>query len=294
MPRTEPDAPKPEAPKPAAGRVPASQRGWFGERMPRGMHKGPKRPYYFWDTGKGIALEMVYVPPGEFIMGVNEGEDPEAFSHEGPRHKHLIPYGYYIGRYETTWREYRAFCQAAKRRVPDTPSYGARDDYPIANVDWQESVDFCTWAGLALPTEAEWEKASRGIDGRKYPWGNAPAPAPDLCHWEENPSSKDRPVTGGTYPKGVSPFGACEMSGNMYEWCADWYQKDVYKRYARGDTKPPETGTERVKRSGCFWNAAVKMRCARRDSFDPSERHEAVGFRPVKRAVESGSAPRGR
>ena len=118
------------------------------------------------------------------------------------------------------------------------------------NVSWDDAKAFCDWAGLSLPTEVQWEKAARGTDGsRKYPWGND-APTPHLCRFSGSPGATTDPA--GVHPGGASPYGALDMAGNVGEWCADWYDRSAYERYARGDTSPPSSGQDHVFRGGSW------------------------------------------
>ncbi|MFC1706495.1 formylglycine-generating enzyme family protein [Planctomycetota bacterium] len=226
--------------------------GWHGETMPTGMRKAEEKNVYLWSAPAGLQIQMVYVPPGEFIMGSDSG-----LIDEMPAHTHPAPTGYYIGRYETRVREFRAF----------RPQTNGRDNEPVVEVDWNNAKGFCDWAGLRLPSEAEWEKAARGTDGRTYPWGN---------EWDATKASKDREVKPvGSFPAGISPYGAHDMVGNVYEWCADSYDAHAYRRYARGDTGPT-TGRGYVLRSG-----PGDLRCAFRGGYGPSC-GDLLGFRPVK------------
>ncbi|MGH7295300.1 MAG: formylglycine-generating enzyme family protein, partial [Polyangiaceae bacterium] len=233
---------------PSATAAPDAAHGWTGETMPKGMRKGAKKPVYVWKKpgdAKAIEIEMVYVPAGDFIMGTDD--TASYFSDAHPRHTHPMPNGTYIGRNDVTWAQYLAFCNATGRARPEAPRWGIQRDHPVVNVSWDDAVAFCTWAGLRLPSEAEWEKAARGTDGRKYPWGNDD-PTSSLCMYY----SRDGTSPVGSHPAGASPCGALDMAGNVWQWCADWYDRNAYKRYANGDTSPPTGSRDRVRR-GCSW-----------------------------------------
>jgi serine/threonine-protein kinase len=191
-----------------------------------------------------------------------------------------MPKGYYIGRCETTWREYRVFCRASGRSEPKAPSWAANDDHPVVNVSWEDAKAFCDWAGLRLPTEAEWEKAARGTDGREFPWGNAEATA-DLAVFQ---GFGMKPV--GSCPNGASPYGALDLAGNVSEWCADWYDSSAYARYARGDATPPADGSRRVIRGGAWSDGLGALRAACRRRLDPDDRFYPLGFRPARGTPE--------
>jgi formylglycine-generating enzyme required for sulfatase activity len=247
---------------------------WGNETLPEGMRRGREKPVYLWNTGKeGLEIEMVYVPAGEFTMGASEGDLDEQ-----PAHKHRIDCGYFVGRRETTWREFRAFAKAGGRPEPPAPPWGAKDEYPVVNVSWDDAATFCVWAGLALPSEAEWEKAARGPDGRVFPWGSEP-PTPERGVFQGSRS----PGLGGRCPAGASPCGALDMAGNVWEWCRDAYMGNAYEQYARGDfAEPRGGGALRAVRGGSFKNDATSLKAWHRNWLAPGERSAFVGFRVVK------------
>jgi len=170
---------------------------------------------------------MVYVPAGEFIMGSDEGD-----SDEQPVHTVYLD-AFYIDKYEVTNAQYRRCVEAGAYSLPHStdrytdPNYA---EYPVVYVDWYQAEAYCRWAGKRLPTEAEWEKAARGTEGRIWPWGNAfdgskVNSCDKNCPYDYNDASVDdgyadtAPV--GSYPAGASPCGALDMAGNVWEWVAD-------------------------------------------------------------------------
>jgi formylglycine-generating enzyme required for sulfatase activity len=175
---------------------------------------------------------MVRVPHGEFTMGSDDvdKEDKAAefgiakpwFLDEHPAHKVNLP-TYYIDKYEVTYAQYRAFVDQTGHHPPPDWTNGAmpngKDQYPVAYVTWEDAAAFCQWAGKRLPSEAEWEKAARGTDGRMYPWGNEFDESKGNFNNQEGHS-----VPVGGYEAGKSPYGAYDMIGNVWEWTADWYQ----------------------------------------------------------------------
>lgn len=175
---------------------------------------------------------MVKVPSGPFIMGSDETDPQDKaaeygilkpwFKDEHPAHRLTLP-TYYIDTLEVSNQAYRAFVQDTGRRPPPDWAEGRYDvdrvGHPVVHVTWEDANAYCLWAGKRLPTEAEWEKAARGTDGRSYPWGNFFDPTrANVNNLVGNTSE------GGRYDGGKSPYGAYDMIGNVWEWTADWYR----------------------------------------------------------------------
>jgi formylglycine-generating enzyme len=222
--------------------------------------------------------ELVAVPAGEFIMGSDDGPDDER-----PRRRVYLN-GFRIYLTEVTVAQYRAFCAACGRSMPDPPSWGWKDDHPIVNVSADDAQAYAQWAGVALPTEAQWEKAARGPDGRNYPWGNEWNP--DKCHCSRaklNDAQGTAPVT--AHPEGASPCGALDMVGNVWELCADWYRKDCYRTAPSRNPTGPSSGAVRVVRGGSWaFIGGAAFRATRRanENYLPAgSDHLAGGFRCV-------------
>jgi formylglycine-generating enzyme required for sulfatase activity len=213
---------------------------------------------------------MVLVPAGAFLMGSDDADD------EKPRHQVVLD-GFYIEVYEVTNALYKQFVQATGR-VAAASSKDQRvnpDAQPVVGVSWHDADAYCRWAGKRLPTEAEWEKAARGTDGRKYPWGD---------QWDasransaEGGLGKTSPV--GSYPAGVGPYGAHDMAGNVREWVADWYEAEYYKRSPERNPKGPDSGLMRVLRGGSWYYGPVYLRAAGRYDLTPDFRNDGIGFR---------------
>jgi len=183
--------------------------------------------------------EMVFVPAGPFKMGM----DPIPMDQEQreqlntPKHEVTLD-GYWIYKYPVTVKQYKAYLEANKDRkplqhftgkMPAEPLWGWQDNHPMVNVTAAQAADYAKWAGAALPTEAQWEKAARGTDGRLYPWGNDWDP--DACVHSSKvfcDAKGTRPV--GSCPKNVSPYGAMDMAGNVWQFCDDMFRKDWYSR----------------------------------------------------------------
>jgi serine/threonine-protein kinase len=217
--------------------------------------------------------EMVFVPAGTFTMGDSSGD-----SDERPAHKVYLD-GFWIYKTPVTVAQYRKFCEVTHREMPDEPNWGWQDDHPIVGVTWNDATAYAKWAGVRLPTEAEWEKAARGTDGRKYPWGN---------RWDSSRlqcSKGDWGDSGGTasvgaHPEGASPYGVLDMAGNVWEWMADWYEVGYYANAPKRDPKGPPTGTKRVLRSGSWRGFSPSIfRVVSRGANRPDKGLVIYGFR---------------
>jgi formylglycine-generating enzyme required for sulfatase activity len=219
-------------------------------------------------------LVMVNVPAGEFTMGSNDGD-----SDEKPEHKVYLD-GYWIGKYEVTFEQYDKYCEETGREKPDDSGWG-RGKRPVIKVSWEDATAYCEWlkkkTGLnfRLPTEAHWEKAARGTDGRVYPWGNEFDK--NKCNSEESRLKKTSPV--GKFPDGASPYGCFDMAGNVWEWCSDWYEKKYYEKSPDKNPIGPNSGSKRVMRGGSWYDDAAGVRCAVRDRDTPDYRVSSLGLR---------------
>lgn len=220
---------------------------------------------------------MVYVPAGDFTMGSPEGE-----GHDDERPQHIVYLdAFYIDKTEVTAAQYERCVKAdacsAAGSYSDACSYGASgmSDHPINCVDWNQAVTYCGWAGRRLSTEAEWEKAARGTDGRVYPWGNT-VDTSKLNSWEAGPEST---TAVGSYPAGASPYGALDMAGNVWEWVTDWYDGSYYAQSPRDNPLGPASGQFRVLRGGSWTYGALNGRAAPRARSSPDYRGVDNGFR---------------
>ncbi|MBI3922092.1 MAG: SUMF1/EgtB/PvdO family nonheme iron enzyme [Armatimonadetes bacterium] len=215
--------------------------------------------------------EMVYIPAGEFIMGRDKGEDDEK-----PMHTVYLD-SYWIYKYEVTVAQYRSFCQATNRKMPRAPDWGWKKNHPIVNVSWHDAKAYCDWACVQLPTEAQWEKAARGTDGRIYPWGNEMDRDRRRCaEGFFTLFGGTKPV--GSYPSGVSPFGVYDLAGNVWEWCADRYDRDYYKISPSRNPAGPGPGECRVLRGGSWHSANINFTSTRASDW-PINRDNIDGFR---------------
>jgi formylglycine-generating enzyme required for sulfatase activity len=192
---------------------------------------------------------MVMVPAGAFLMGRDDGAEDEA-----PAHRVYLD-TFWIDRHEVTNAEFKAFCDSTRRLLPNNPLWDPnyvldKPDYPVVNLTWRQANAYCHWKGKSLPTEAQWEKAARGTEGFLYPWGNAYAENRANI-FAEDEYQRTAPV--GSFPLGASPYGALDMSGNVWEWCLDWYQEFVYRDAPDRNPPPPsEESAWRVVRGGGF------------------------------------------
>jgi formylglycine-generating enzyme required for sulfatase activity len=224
--------------------------------------------------------DMVLVPAGEFSMGSPEG-DPD----EKPAHKVQIS-AFFMDKYEVTVKQYAAFLQESGGDRPaewKTMNKTANQNRPVMGVDWAEAARYCKWAGKRLPTEAEWEKAARGTDGRLYPWGNDPPTPLHANYGKKEWNNHEALVPVGTLEAGKSPYGIYDMAGNVWEWVSDWYDNDYYKNSPSDSPAGPPTGGFKVIRGGSWNTSARSLRAADRYFDPPSFRSQYVpGFRCAK------------
>ena len=235
--------------------------------------------------------DMVLIPAGEFKMGSNEvdteakaiqyGDKRPWYANERPESKVNLK-AFYIDRYEVTNAGYLEFVKATNHRQPDYWQNGIyppnTDKNPVVTVDWNEAKAYCEWKGRRLPSEAEWEKAARGTDGRRFPWGN---------EFEIKKTNALGAYNGllpvGTFEDGKSPYGVYDMAGNVQEWVEDWY-----KPYPGNDFNDKNYGESRKVVRGGGWGGMghyslqVYLRTSFRNMAVPDGRYNDVGFRCAK------------
>ena len=219
--------------------------------------------------------EMDLIPAGPFRMGNGKKYN------ERPEHTVTLS-AYYIDLNETTYGQYRRFVKSARYKPQGDwllPHFSYDDRCPVASVTWDDSVAFAEWAGKRLPTEAQWEKAARGTDGRIYPWGNEFDST--LLNWYGNRPESALPV--GSFPEGASPYGVLDMAGNIWEWTADLWDPVYYTYSPAVDPPGPSKGTYRVMRGG-GWNTGDlgwETRSAFRFGCSPGSWGDVMGFRCI-------------
>lgn len=257
--------------------------GWHGETMPEGLVRGKKEGEYVWKKDGAI---MVYVPAGPFTMGSDKGEIAER-----PAHTVELD-GFYIDKYEVSWRKWKAsglpYLKGRDDRLAEVqaPDWGIHDGQPVVNVDWLEAKKYTAWAGKRLPTEAEWEKAARGTDGREYPWGNEPI-TNERAISREHPISEISTAPVNCCQAGASPYGAVNMAGNVWEWCEDSYTPGFYAVSPRKNPLNQEGGNIRIVRGGAMQLNQRYLRTFSRYWLAEVERISDVGFRTVVSGVGS-------
>ncbi len=251
------------------------------------------------------------VPAGTFVMGSNPDNDTDALKSEQPQHAVQLSQ-FSISRYVVTNAQYQAFMKDGgytersywtdmgwtwKEQARINAPERGRDtfhlvNHPVVGVSWYEAAAFCSWltsrfreggilsdnAVIRLPTEAEWERAARGEDGRIYPWGDNVITS-EHANYEVNLG-----VTSavGCFPRGASPYGCEDMAGNVWEWCLDWFDSEYYTKSPKKNPMGPDAGSDRVLRGGAWGGAAEGCRSADRGWCDPGGRVDYLGFRLLR------------
>ena len=259
----------------------------LGDRplTPRSAPAGALLPRQVMNEIDGSVL--ILIPAGKFLAG-----DPFWIGYAGhPLFSVDLP-AFYLGLTTVTNAQYKRFVDATGHRAPNQADFGEPiwrgntfppqlADHPVTCVSWDDAQAYCRWAGLRLPSELEWEKGSRGLDGWHFPWGDdwdSKKCRNDLDRGSEHTCSVYK------YPEGRSPWGLYNVVGNVWQWCEDWYEEEAYsRRYPAGDLTLPKAGKERVIHGGA-WNLAVWrfFIVRRRHSSPPSSRDFAMGFRVAK------------
>jgi serine/threonine-protein kinase len=214
---------------------------------------------------------MLFVPEGEFIMGSDDGD---SWIQERPVHIVYLD-AYWIYKTEVTNSQYR-------KCIKDGGCEGSvlnysENDFPATQINWNQAVQYCEWSGGRLPTEAEWEKAARGTDGRKYPWGDE---SPN-CSIANSSSCGSRLLPVGTHLLGASPYGTLEMAGNVKEWVSDWFDETYYRMSPDRNPLGPTQGKLRVIRGGSWYQSQNYLRTTSRQGAEPEFGGNYYGIRCV-------------
>ncbi len=266
-------------------------------------------------------VDMVLIPGGEFLMGT--ATDGDGLPDEHPLRRVMVG-AFYIDRYEVTQGDYAVFVEATGHAVPENNMPSATlwvhsgpikgiERHPVVNVSWMDANSYCRWAGKRLPTEAEWEKAARGTDGRRYPWGNEwdHRLANSASYWagrkiefssgadwdafwgkgEGASIAKEKGINGevltlpvGSFLQSASPYGLFDMAGNAAEWVEDWYDPNYYRNAPLANPTGPERGAIKSMRGGSWLKPAISLRTSDRDWGTIDSRPSGTGFRCAKDA----------
>lgn len=223
-------------------------------------------------------MEMVFVPEGNFKMGSTTGGEDEA-----PIHRVYLD-AFWIDKFEVTNAQYAMCVANGACSAPANSSSASRgyyygnptySNFPVVYMKWSQAYEYCQWVGGNLPTEAQWEKTARGTDGRKYPWGEDP-PDETMGNYDFDQGNS---LEVGSYPQSVSPYGALDMAGNVWEWVWDWY--GPYDIDNSNNPIGPSRGDVKVMRGGCWYNATENVTTSYRGGDNPNNTYYSYGFRCV-------------
>lgn len=233
-----------------------------------------------------VREEMVSIPAGAFIRGTDHG----GFDEQPQRTLALDAFA--IDRYEVTNFQYQQFVDATGHRKSGPPARYAKNmskmqgiNQPVVYVSWEDAEAYCHWKGKRLPTEAEWEKAMRGTDGRLWPWGNVEQP--NGANWARVQDGHDVSAPVGTVLTDKSPYGVMDGAGNVMEWVADWYEETYFKEAPERNPPSPDHGVFRVLRGGGYATTGADIRITSRSKMVSDFRDETIGFRCADSAAKS-------
>ena len=225
---------------------------------------------------------MVEIPEGLFTMGF---DGTLALEDERPKHQVWLP-AFFMDLHEVKTAQYAAFLAATNRLPPwqwNGVDLSQHSDLPVIGVDWSDADAYCRWNGKRLPTEAEWEKSARGMDGRLYPWGNR-VPSKDLANFALGARFSYSQVLRSvqSYESGKSPYGLYQMAGNVWEWVQDWYAGTYYEVSPEQNPQGPEQGQFKVLRGGSWSDLPKYLLTYGRFKLSPETRNSYTGFRCAK------------
>jgi len=225
-----------------------------------------------------VTEEMISIPAGPFIRGTDHGGFDER-----PQ-RTLVLSAFAIDRNEVTNFQYQQFVDATGHRKSGPPARYAKNmskmlsiNQPVVYVSWEDAEAYCHWKGRRLPTEAEWEKAMRGSDGRLWPWGNVEQPSG--ANWARVQDGHEVSAIVGTVLTDKSPYGVMDGAGNVMEWVADWYAERYFEEALEQNPPSPENGVFRVLRGGGYSTTGADIRITSRSKMVPDFRDETIGFR---------------
>lgn len=235
--------------------------------------------------------ELILAPAGTFLRGSLERQgDPD----ERPQREiHLD--AFYIARYPVTNRQHRKFVEQTGHRAPHfwSDSQFNQDEQPVVGVSWVDTEAYCRWAGLRLPTEAEWEKAAGWDEEKKlkrwWPWGDT-EPDPERANYANN-LGRTTPV--GSYPLGASACGCHDLAGNVWEWVQDWYDYSYYENSPAQNPTGPERARYKVLRGGSFRRPSGYITTTYRYWYSADFEDVETGFRCAKSALPVSPKPKG-
>jgi len=232
-------------------------------------------------TNESGFKEYINLKDGSVLIEVTEGE-----FYMGDKGQPIWLDSYCIGKYEVTIGQYKKYCLETRKIFPEQPAWNDKPDLPIVNISWDEAIDYCKWAGLKLPTEAQWEKAARGNDKRKYPWGNM---KPDeggririnCIYTKDYIKGNFKTLAIDSFSIGVSPYGIYNMLGNVDEWCNDWY--DNVKQTNKNPIGPQnDAGWGKVIRGGSWNSTYGDCEATVRNYKKHNKKYDKIGFRVAK------------
>jgi formylglycine-generating enzyme required for sulfatase activity len=236
-----------------------------------------------------IPEELVTIPEGLFVRGTHQG----GFDEQPERTIYLDRFS--IDRYEVTNGQYAAFVKETGHRKSGPPSRYAKNmtrmrgvNQPVVYVSWDDAKAYCTWRGKRLPSEAEWEKAMRGTDGRLWPWGNIEIP--DGANWARVNDGFDVAAPVGRVKSDVSPYGVMDGAGNVMEWVEDWYLESAYTESSERNPGGPEHGLYKVMRGAGYASSGSDLRITARSKMMPDFRDETIGFRCAQSSAKHGES----